>query len=215
MPFSGLDTGTEEASGTTTQERQREENTSERIPAIRQPENVAKDAYVSPCQKYRWWLTRIWDPALATLAFVMLNPSTADAQADDPTTRRCIAFARRDGFGGICIFNLWGLRATSPVDLKKRLAATTMDGKDDSLTEFLLADYWLRYAAGRFTHVVCAWGNVPGTLRHQGVQRAACLCRGLTGGAGDLLCLGCTGSGQPRHPLYVRNEQPLLPYCVP
>jgi hypothetical protein len=51
------------------------------------------------------------------MAWVMLNPSTADAEVDDPTIRRCMSFAKREGYDGIEVLNLYGLRATKPKHL--------------------------------------------------------------------------------------------------
>ena len=55
---------------------------------------------------YRYSLTRIWDEALPAIMFVLLNPSTADAQQLDPTLRRCVSFAKCEGSGGMVILNL-------------------------------------------------------------------------------------------------------------
>jgi hypothetical protein len=38
--------------------------------------------------EHRYSLTRVWDPALPTITFVLLNPSTADAVQLEPTLRR-------------------------------------------------------------------------------------------------------------------------------
>ena len=54
-------------------------------------------ADLSPCGLYRFTLTRTWGAPGARVVFVMLNPSTADASVDDPTTTRCIGFARELG----------------------------------------------------------------------------------------------------------------------
>jgi len=43
---------------------------------------------------YRYSLTRTWDPALEPLVFILLNPSTADETANDPTVTRCIGHAK-------------------------------------------------------------------------------------------------------------------------
>lgn len=52
-----------------------------------------------------------------TLAWIMLNPSTADDNVDDPTIRRCMGFAKRAGYGSIVVANLCPVRATKPADL--------------------------------------------------------------------------------------------------
>ena len=52
------------------------------------------------------------------IAFVGLNPSTADETSDDPTVRRCIGFARRWGFGGMFMLNAFAYRSTDPRLLK-------------------------------------------------------------------------------------------------
>ena len=70
-------------------------------------------AWISECGRYRYSLTRRFADGL-DLVFVMLNPSTADADKDDPTIRRCCGFADRMGFGGIIVVNLFALRAAAP-----------------------------------------------------------------------------------------------------
>lgn len=79
-------------------------------------------AEISPCGQYRYKLMRSilqvvgWDkPAL----FIMLNPSTADADIDDPTVRRCIGFAKREMCSSLTVVNLYALRATDPRQLMK------------------------------------------------------------------------------------------------
>lgn len=76
-----------------------------------------KGAIISECGKYRYQLWRIWDDTKPKVLFIMHNPSTADANEDDPTIRRCIGFAKRWGYGGIYVGNLFAFRATDPKDL--------------------------------------------------------------------------------------------------
>ena len=75
---------------------------------------VERTAFISPCERYRHALGRHWDNDKGFVLFIMLNPSTADAQQDDPTIRRCMDFAKRWGFGGIEACNLFDWRATDP-----------------------------------------------------------------------------------------------------
>lgn len=74
-------------------------------------------AIISEDGRYRYCLTRVWDPKKPILYFVMLNPSTADADEDDHTIRKCVGFANYNGFGGIFVVNLFALRATDPQEM--------------------------------------------------------------------------------------------------
>ena len=158
---------------------------------------AAKDALISPCGKYRYWLTRRWADGPALLPIVMLNPSTADAAVDDPTIRRCMSFARREGFGGVFVINLFAFRATSPDDMR---ASADPVGPDN--------DYWtirvLKGARAINIPILAAWGA------HGDHRSRANYVRGMANMHGArLTCLGTTKQGHPRHPLYVKGDQPL------
>ncbi len=157
---------------------------------------VRKAATVSLCGLYRYRLDRFWGAAPA-LPFVMLNPSTADAEIDDPTIRRCMGFARREGAGGVIVCNLYAFRATRPDDLWR---AADPCGPDNEKALSGLAS-WASYAG---MPIVCAWGTHGGKN-----NRPIALM--LDAGA-KLLCLGLTKGGHPRHPLYVRGDEPLVSY---
>lgn len=84
----------------------------------RLPPVVFRAAEFSPCRSYRYTLTRIWrEPARVVLPFVGLNPSVADAEADDQTIRKCIGFAQRRGADGIVMVNLFALVSKDPKKL--------------------------------------------------------------------------------------------------
>lgn len=97
---------------------------------------IQKEASISGCGRYRYALHRWWGHG-TTLGFIMLNPSTADADIDDPTIRRCMGFARDFGYDGIRVFNLYAYRATKPADLWKADEPTGGDRNDDLLREVL------------------------------------------------------------------------------
>lgn len=130
---------------------------------------------------YRYRLTRVWDPTLPTITFVLLNPSTADAEHLDPTLRRCVGFAKRDGFGSMVILNLYAFRSPSS---KVMRAADPVGPDNDSV---------LATASGV---VVAGWGVNADTAR---VAEAVALLP-------PLQALGVTKHGHPRHPLYVRGD---------
>jgi hypothetical protein len=160
---------------------------------------IRKAALISSCGTYRYRLTRYWGPG-CTLPFVMLNPSAADAAIDDPTIRRCMGFARREGAGGIVVVNLYACRATCPEDLK-RPHNPFGPSNADALMNVALA------AVATRMPVACAWGAMGGLFG--GDRGAIPLFRKM---GATLVCLGRTASGMPRHPLYVRGDQPLEPF---
>lgn len=73
-------------------------------------------AIFSPCRTWRYTLHRHWwtDPPGLKVAFIGLNPSTADETQDDPTVRRCLGYAKRWGFNGMFMLNIFALRSTDP-----------------------------------------------------------------------------------------------------
>lgn len=153
-------------------------------------------AEISACGLYRYSLRRWWDLALPMLCVVMLNPSTADALLDDPTIRRCVEFAKREGFGGIIVVNAFAFRATDPKALQA--AADPVGPKND---DAIVA------AVRGCGAVLAAWGaSYPRRLRHRidRVHRALLEIRSK-----PVQCLGVTADGCPRHPLYVRGDAPL------
>ncbi|MFC5509312.1 DUF1643 domain-containing protein [Bosea massiliensis] len=157
-------------------------------------------AIISDCGRFRYRLARTWDSSKTYLQFAMLNPSTADAEIDDPTIRRCVAFARREGFGGIDVINLHAYRAMRPEELKH------VDDRDGPENERYLR-YVAEYQASVGGQILCAWGATGDVF--SGASRA--LDTFKAAGA-RTVCLGKTANGMPRHPLYVPGDQPLEPY---
>lgn len=135
---------------------------------------------------YRYTLTRVWDEVLPTITFVLLNPSTADAEQLDPTLRRCVHFARREGFGGMLIVNLYAYRTKSPKVLKD--AGYPVGPEND------------RTLAAVTGTVVAGWGAGAQPAR---VARALELLP-------QLHVLDVTKNGHPRHPLYIHGAAPLV-----
>lgn len=158
---------------------------------------LKRDALVSPCGKYRYWLTRRWGPG-KVLPYIMLNPSTADALKDDQTVRRCVYFARREGYDGIIILNLYAYRTTYP----KELETCDLRGEDPVGPENL---QWVREHTKDAKQVVLAWGGMSfkDMDRHKEVIRATfcVLPRDVS-----YLCLGATANESPRHPSRLGND---------
>ena len=158
---------------------------------------TASEAVMSADGKYRYKLGRCWNRKKAPAIWIMLNPSTADAVKDDATIRRCICFAKRWGFGGIEVYNLFALRSRYPITIE---SANDPIGPDN--------DDWLMAASQSGRKIIAAWGSCK---THLQLMRATKVLELLVrGGGGIPSSLGLTKTGQPRHPLYVRSDAELL-----
>lgn len=153
---------------------------------------MIRTAEISADGLYRYTLGREWGDG-GCLVWVMLNPSTADAEQDDPTIRRCIGFSKAWGYGSLTILNVYGLRATDPRELRR--ASDPVGPENKRIVREALVS-----AGGG----VAAWGTQGGAeadaLRQWWGSHAR-----ATGG-GPLECLGTTKHGHPRHPLYVAKS---------
>ncbi|MEJ7648673.1 MAG: DUF1643 domain-containing protein [Nakamurella sp.] len=162
------------------------------------PSTISRSVVISPDGLFRYRLDRWWSPAADAreqrMPFMMLNPSIADSDVDDPTIRRCMAFARREGYSGITVVNIGAFRATDPRVWRR--AADPFGPENlrhiDEVT-----------SASKI--VMAAWGADPlaqlsalGYLTH------------FAGTGIPVFCLGTTKDGHPRHPLYVPGDQPLI-----
>ena len=150
-------------------------------------------ALLSPCGGFRYHLERRWADG-QSVAWVMLNPSTADASADDPTIRKCIGFSTRWGFGHLQVVNLFPLRATDPRDLK--LARERFGPMDN--------DAVIHFACLGAALVVLAWGQHGAGYR----SRARSVVDLVRAAGTSAVCLGRSKSGEPLHPLMLGYDTP-------
>jgi len=164
---------------------------------------MKRAAFISSCGLYRYSLSRIWDDQLPRLVVCMLNPSKADHEVDDPTMLALIHFARIWGYGGLLIVNLYGFRASQP---KEMFNATDPIGREND--GYVVAA--LDYAAANGGRLLVAWGN-------DGQERAGFFCQLAESRDIELICLGTTLSGAPKHPMArgkhrIPRDQVPLPY---
>ncbi|MCL4266993.1 MAG: DUF1643 domain-containing protein [Anaerolineae bacterium] len=139
-------------------------------------------ATISPCEQYRYELRRVWDDGGALVLFVCLNPSVADGELDDHTSRVCIQYARRWGYGGLLMGNLFAYRSTDPVALYQ--VADPVGPENDD---------WLKQLQDQAALVVCAWG-ARGAYQNRDEAVLAFL--------QSPHCLVKLKNGRPGHPLY-------------
>lgn len=153
---------------------------------------MKKSATLSADGLYRYTLQRCWDEDKPRVFFICLNPSTADAEDDDKTVRRIIGFARDWGFGGVLIGNLFALRSRDPSALYKSADPVGPDN-----------DMYLRQMAEQSELIVAAWGNHGRYLKRSDVVRKMF----------PMKCLYVNCTGEPRHPLYVTEDEQLKDYA--
>ncbi len=158
-------------------------------------------AIISADGLYRYSLGREWGNEIAkrTLLFMMLNPSTADAETDDNTIIRCIGFAKREGYTALKVVNVFAYRETHPKQLW--LAASrgvNIIGPENDCHIFEA----IQASSG---NLVCAWGASAKIKSKPQVER-------LQGWGAKTFCLGTTKDGHPRHPLYLPNDAPFIPF---
>jgi hypothetical protein len=157
---------------------------------------LARSAEFDATGQYRYRLGRRWDPQRPAITFVMLNPSRADHRQEDPTLRRCLGLAQGWGYGALTVVNLFAHCSSQPQALQR-----VPDPVGPENDRFLLA------ACTDTPTLVLAWGN-SGSL--YGRDRA--VFHRLEPYRDRCYCLGRNQTGQPRHPLYVRRQTPLLPW---
>jgi hypothetical protein len=114
-------------------------------------------------REYRYELTRTWDDALPTLLFVMMNPSTAEAECDDPSVAKCRRYAKGWGFGTLLVGNTFAYRATAQ---ERLMEVADPVGPDNNAHLLSMAD--------RAAMIVFAYGQPRKALRYRASKWLAC-----------------------------------------
>ncbi len=143
---------------------------------------MKKEAEFSPCGKYRYYLSRIWDTQLPLAMCIGLNPSTANSEEDDPTIRNLTELLKNNGYGGFYMMNLYALISSKPEVLYH-----VSDNLKDN-------DYWLVKIAPICQDVIFCWGSFKNiSARVKKVQQII----------PNIIpkCFGKSKKGNPIHPL--------------
>lgn len=156
---------------------------------------MKRDALVEG--QFRYWLSRDWakggplEPAPYVL-WLMLNPSTAGHEKDDPTIRKCVGFTTRMGFSRLVVVNLFAFRSAVPgiLQVESSMGRDIVGRRNDEFTKGL---------AAKAAVIVCAWGAYDGLghLMHRRIEQV----KELIHVTPKALALGYSKAGQPRHPL--------------
>ncbi|GAX36583.1 DUF1643 domain-containing protein [Nodularia sp. NIES-3585] len=142
-------------------------------------------------EKYRYLLGRTWDDNLPQITFVMLNPSTAGAEDDDPTLTRCIRFAQSWDYGSLTVVNLFAYCATDPKEL---FQVNDPVGSENNS--------YIQSATQSAKEIIVAWGASDYLKKHRDRETEVLSLISVSGktlySLGDL-----TVDGHPGHPLYL------------
>lgn len=161
------------------------------------PDGSPERYLYSPRMTHRYAFGRWWGPMVVAQSdvWVLLNPATGDTELRRrPTLEKCLKRSRADGRTGVIIVNLFAHRDTDPRALQD--AADPVGPANDDV---------LRALTRAGSRTIAAWG-AGGRLHDRSVAVTELL--------NDVLCLGTTRQGQPRHPLYVADNTPLIPWTA-
>jgi hypothetical protein len=143
---------------------------------------------------YRYAFARWWNADGPLVLWIGINPGMGDTEnRRRPTLERCIAWSQSWGAGGLAFANLFAARANKPRGLLQ--VPEPIGPHNDAALVALGKVAW---------RTVAAWGG-HGRLLERGRAVAPLLV--------SPVCLGITASGQPRHPLYVAGDTPVVPWA--
>ncbi len=149
-------------------------------------------------RSHRFTLFRHWGNPDNYLAVIGMNPSGADEATGDRTVNRCCGFAQRWGFGALYMLNAMSVRLTASGQLHRVPAVNLPEN-----------DKWIREVARTAGRVLVAWGNPAANFQRalavETILRSECDQR-------LVVCFGKNQNGSPVHPLYQKNEAPVIPY---
>lgn len=160
-------------------------------------------AILSPCGTFRYRLERDGFGGARTACVIMVNPSTADAIADDATIRKVKGFAERNDIGRVIVVNKLAYRAKDIGDIAK---AVDPIGPDN--------DRHIAQAVRDADLTILAWGPVtklPKYLRRRWLEVVRIAEQHRT----NLYCIGTANCGHPRHPLMTPYSTPITAWSRP
>ena len=150
--------------------------------------NILRRAKFSIDKKHRYELSRHWDLSKSDILFIMLNPSIANEDIDDPTIKRLISFTREFKHGGFFVANLFTYITPYSKTLDTSIGLTKLNLKT------------IKNLVNKVDEVIYAWGNSikePQELKNL-VKNPKCFGKNL--------------NGTPKHPLYLSSNSKLIKF---
>jgi hypothetical protein len=150
--------------------------------------NILRKAKFSIDKKHRYELSRHWDLSKSDILFIMLNPSIANEDIDDPTIKRLISFTREFKHGGFFVANLFTYITPYSKTLDTSIGLTKLNLKT------------IKNLVNKVDEVIYAWGNsIKEPLELKNLVK-------------NPKCFGKNLNGTPKHPLYLSSNSKLIKF---
>lgn len=150
-------------------------------------DDASSGAIFSECGKYRYLLWRRWDITKPIMTLCLVNPSTAGKFDNDQTVSRCVNRAKRLGFGGIRIVNLFAFQSSDPEQLYSQIDPIGPEN-----------DLYIEQACRDTDLILCGWGN-HGNYQNRGKD----VLERMVANGNTPMGLSLNIDGSPTHPLYL------------
>ena len=138
------------------------------------------------------------------LICIGINPSTAEPDHLDPTLQSVQRIAESNGFDSFVMLNVYAQRATSP-DLMDPACHGELHRENLEALRFALS---LCEAPA----IWAAWGNIIEVRPYLSDCVADMIRMGREYGSRWYQCRCLSKRGHPHHPLYLKRDEPLLPF---
>ena len=122
-----------------------------------------------------------------------LNPSIANENKLDPTSRNIQTIADNNGCDGWWLINLYPMRTPNPKELPDKINEALAEENFNFINEILNNDSF------NISKVVCCWGNHVDDHLYLGDQ-ASKITNLMKESGFKCHCIGTTNSGNPYHP---------------
>ncbi len=153
---------------------------------------------ISQDNLFRYAIGRCWNPDGSVFSVTAMNPSKARYDVNDPTLLKLVHFAKQEGHGSLLLRNLAAYSATDPAELDQQIRRGVDVVGEHNEAILMLDGIGLR---------VAAWGNFHNKRVRSYLLRSVCAVKSRP----NLMVFGVNKSGEPKHPLYLKNSTRVVP----
>lgn len=149
-------------------------------------------AILDDTKQYRYHFSCEWGDGGRFVTFVMLNPSIGNQEQEDATLKKCVTYAKKWGYDGLNVVNLFAYISTEPKNLRRQIDPVGPDNNRHVLETVQNSE-----------RVIAAWGqSIKTAFVKKRIQETLELLSSV-----DVYTLDLTVCGEfPKHPLYLRGD---------